>query len=145
MSYLFRLHSVFFQTWPKTPLVISAGNLSNFVAKRVWVPSLAERIADLRHLVNLRLFNWRAPALTSFKKPANDPGHPYPGAGSSSSGVEMGLDWLLLHILYARGTCQKHFSGFCPLRGYPPPHTSDPLTENQCEKKKDCFLSGIGG
>ena len=41
-----------------------------------------------------------------------------------------------------KGNCQKRFSGFCPLRGYPPP---TPLTENQCEKKKDFFLSGQGG
>ena len=41
-----------------------------------------------------------------------------------------------------KGTFQKRFSGFCPLKGYPPPY---PLTENQCEKKKDFFLSGIGG
>ena len=27
------------------------------------VPSLAERVAYLRHLINLRLFNWRVPAL----------------------------------------------------------------------------------
>ena len=42
-----------------------------------------------------------------------------------------------------KGTFQKRFSGFCPLRGYPLPPT--PLTENQCEKKKDFFLSGQGG
>ena len=68
---------------------------------------------------------------------------------------------------FPNGTCQKRFSGFCPLRGYPlPPPTpvkltenyfakkplaelggtpSPPLTENQCEKKKDFFLSGKGG
>ena len=38
-----------------------------------------------------------------------------------------------------KGTFQKRFSGFCPLRGYPPPY---PLTENQSEKKKVFFLSG---
>ena len=27
------------------------------------VPSLAERVAYLRHPINLRLFNWRVPAL----------------------------------------------------------------------------------
>ena len=46
----------------------------------------------------------------------------------------------LKEVLY-KGGFQKRFSGFCPLRGYPNP----PLTENQCEKKKDFFLSGIGG
>ena len=42
-----------------------------------------------------------------------------------------------------KGSFQKRFSGFCQLRGYPPPLT--PLTENQCEKKKVFFLSGKGG
>ena len=32
-----------------------------------------------------------------------------------------------------KGSCQKRFSGFCPLRGYPPPPT--PLTENHFAKK----------
>ena len=51
-------------------------------------------------------------------------------------------DCLNVKIAVGQGTCQKRFSGFCPLRGYPPP---TPLTENQCEKKKVFFLSGIGG
>ena len=29
------------------------------------VPSLAERVAYLRHPINLRLFNWRVPALAN--------------------------------------------------------------------------------
>ena len=41
-----------------------------------------------------------------------------------------------------KGSFHLRFSGFCPLRGYPPP---TPLTENQCEKKEGFFLSGIGG
>ena len=41
-----------------------------------------------------------------------------------------------------KGGFHLRFSGFCPLRGYPPP---TPLTENQCEKKKVFFLNGIGG
>ena len=41
-----------------------------------------------------------------------------------------------------KGSCHLRFSGFCPLRGYPPP---TPLTENQCEKKKVFFLSGKQG
>ena len=32
-----------------------------------------------------------------------------------------------------KGTFQKRFSGFCPLRGYPHPPT--PLTENHFAKK----------
>ena len=58
------------------------------------------------------------------------------------------FNWHLLPIRYwgnlmpSKGTCQKRFSGFCPLRGYPPP---TPLTENQWEKKKVFFLNGIGG
>ena len=42
-----------------------------------------------------------------------------------------------------KGTFQKRFSGFCPLRGYPPPHT--PLTENQCEKRRIFSLADRGG
>ena len=38
---------------------------------------------------------------------------------------------LMNYHLYIKGTCQKHFSGFCPLRGYPPP---TPLTENHFAK-----------
>ena len=55
------------------------------------------------------------------------------------------LDTFLLIYSHqdTKGTFQKRFSGFFPLRGYPPPPT--PLTENQCEKKKDFFLRGIGG
>ena len=34
---------------------------------------------------------------------------------------------------YFKGRCQKSFSGFCPLRGFPPPPT--PLTENNFAKK----------
>ena len=49
--------------------------------------------------------------------------------------------WELIKDLH-KGRFQKRFSGFCPLRGYPPP---PPLTENQCEKKKVFFLSGKGG
>ena len=33
-----------------------------------------------------------------------------------------------------KGTFQKRFSGFCPLRGYPPPPPT-PLTENHFAKK----------
>ena len=41
-----------------------------------------------------------------------------------------------------KGSCHLRFSGFCPLRGFPPP---TPLTENQCDKKKVFFLSRKGG
>ena len=44
--------------------------------------------------------------------------------------------------LVTKGRSHLRFSGFCPLRGPPPP---TPLTENQCEKKKVFFLNGIGG
>ena len=38
-----------------------------------------------------------------------------------------------------KGGCQKRFSGFCPLRGYPPPY---PLNgKSFCQKT----LNGIGG
>ena len=40
-----------------------------------------------------------------------------------------------------KGTCHLRFSGFCPLRGYPPPA----LMENQCEKKKVFSLTELGG
>ena len=40
-----------------------------------------------------------------------------------------------------KGTCQKRFSGFCPLRGYPPPL----LTENQSEKRRFFSLAERGG
>ena len=49
---------------------------------------------------------------------------------------------LRTHFRWYKGSCHLRFSGFCPLRGYPPP---TPLTENQCEKKKVFFLSGKGG
>ena len=41
-----------------------------------------------------------------------------------------------------KGTYQKRFSGFRPLRGYPPPI---PLTENQCEKRRIFSLTELGG
>ena len=40
-----------------------------------------------------------------------------------------------------KGTFQKRFSGFFPLRGTPP----TPLTENQCEKKGFFSLAELGG
>ena len=42
------------------------------------------------------------------------------------------LAWQLT-MKEVKGTFQKRFSGFCPLRGYPPPPT--PLTENHFAKK----------
>ena len=50
------------------------------------------------------------------------------------------VSWKLSGL--SKGTFHLRFSGIRPLRGYPPP---TPLTENQCEKKKDFFLSGKGG
>ena len=41
------------------------------------------------------------------------------------------------------GNLSKTFKRILSVKGVPPPPT--PLTENQCEKKKDFFLSGIGG
>ena len=45
-------------------------------------------------------------------------------------------------IVVTKGTFQKRFSKFCPLRGYPPPF---PLNGKSVWKKKDFFLNGIGG
>ena len=41
-----------------------------------------------------------------------------------------------------KGTFQKRFSGFCPLRGSPPPY---PLNGKSVWKKEGFFLSGKGG
>ena len=38
----------------------------------------------------------------------------------------------MANITADKGTCQKRFSGFCLLRGYPPP---TPLTDNHFAKK----------
>ena len=37
---------------------------------------------------------------------------------------------MFLHLHLSKGTCHLRVSGFCPLRGYPPP-----LTENHFAKK----------
>ena len=42
-----------------------------------------------------------------------------------------------------KGACHLRFSGFCPLRGYPSP--PNPLTENQCEKRRFFSLAELGG
>ena len=50
------------------------------------VPSLAERVAYLRHPINLRLFNWRVPALVHNKEWLWDGVSPHQDHGWGSSG-----------------------------------------------------------
>ena len=51
--------------------------------------------------------------------------------------------WVIVNLKSScyKGSFQKRFSGFCPLRGYPPPS----LTENQCEKRRFFSLAEKGG
>ena len=53
--------------------------------------------------------------------------------------LNFGFMFLIGNWPQTKGTCQKRFSGFCPLRGYPPPQ---PLNgQSFCQKT----LSGQGG